>query len=260
MFLNYPYFLYFHTSNQNNATMKKTLALSLILLAAMLLQPVLAQNPKILVFGKTKGFYHTSIPKGMITIMQVCSQNGITADTTRDAAAFTAENLKQYLAVVFLNTTGDVLNNTQQEVFTSYIRAGGGFLGVHAATDTEYDWPWYNKLVGAYFLSHPAQQDAVIKVTDRNNPATSGLPAEWKRNDEWYNFKNIHPDIRVLAYLDESTYKGGANGEKHPFIWCHEFEGGRSMYTGVGHREDNYDEPLLQLHLLGAIQWVTKIK
>jgi len=241
--------------------MKKILNLSLALLFVM--APQLAQsqkdNPKILVFGKTKGFFHTSIPKGMVTIMNLCGQSGITADTTRDAAAFTLDNLKRYKAVVFLNTTGDVLDNTQQEAFVKYIRSGGGFLGVHAATDTEYDWPWYNKLVGAYFLSHPQQQEAVIQVTDKNNPATSMLPDSWKRMDEWYNFKDINPDIHVLAYLDEKSYKGGENGAKHPFIWCHEFEGGRAFYTGAGHREDNYDEPLMQKHLLGAIKWVGKM-
>jgi type 1 glutamine amidotransferase len=216
---------------------------------------------RILVFVKTQGFYHSSIPKGMKTVMNLCGQNGIGIDTTRDASVFTVNNLKQYCAVVFLNTTGDVLNGDQQAAFETYIRSGGGFVGIHAATDTEYGWPWYNQLVGAYFLSHPPeQQAAVIRVVNKDNPATSFLPDEWKRTDEWYNFRNIQPDIKVLAFLDESTYKGGANGEKHPFIWCHEFEGGRAFYTGVGHREDNYDEILLQKHLLGAIKWAGKIK
>lgn len=216
---------------------------------------------KILVFVRTQGFYHSSIPKGMATIMKVCRQNNIAVDTTRDASAFTAANLKQYKVVVFLNTTGDIFNDQQQTAFESYIRSGGGFVGVHAATDTEYKWPWYNKLVGAYFLSHPSeQQQAIIRVVNKNNPATEFLPDEWKRTDEWYNFKDIQTDLQVLAYLDESTYKGGANGEKHPFIWCHDFDGGRAFYTGVGHREDNYDEPLLQKHLLGAIRWAGKMK
>jgi type 1 glutamine amidotransferase len=240
--------------------MKKIKSLPMILLIVFS-QSVFAQkDAKILVFGKTKGFYHSSIPKGMVTIMTLCGQHGIVVDTTRDAALFTAANLQQYKAVVFINTTGDVLDNLQQEAFTQYIRSGGGFVGIHAATDTEYDWPWYNKLVGAYFLSHPEQQEAVIRVVDRKNPATAMLPDNWKRTDEWYNFRDINPDIAVLAYLDESSYKGGKNGEKHPFIWCHEFEGGRAFYTGVGHREDNYDEPLLQQHLLGAIKWAANIQ
>lgn len=239
--------------------MKKAFQLFLIGLSVLLL-PACAQKPAVLVFAKTQGYYHTSIPKGMQTLMDICSQQGIAIDTTRDASAFSGENLEKYRVVIFLNTSGDILNDSQQEAFMKYIRSGGGFVGIHAATDTEYDWPWYNKLVGAYFVSHPAQQKAIIHVTDRQHPATAGLPVRWERTDEWYNFKDINPDIRVLAYLDETTYKGGENGEKHPFIWCHEFEGGRAFYTGVGHRNDNYDEPLLQQHLLGAIKWAGKIK
>ncbi len=243
--------------------MKKIVNLTLVVLVAFMMQSACsyAANPEILVFTKTKGFFHTSIPIGAQTIMKICKENGIRVDTTRDAAAFTIENLKKYKAIVFLNTTGDVLDNAQQEAFIKYIQSGGGFIGVHAATDTEYEWPWYNKLVGAYFLSHPAeQQEAVIDVVDKSNPATVMLPEKWKRTDEWYNFKSISPDIKVLAYLDEKSYKGGENGEKHPFIWYQEFDGGRAFYTGVGHREDNYDEPLVQQHLLGAIKWAGKIK
>lgn len=215
---------------------------------------------KILVFAKTQGFYHSSIPKGMATIMKICSASNIVVDTTRDATVFTDEGLRQYRVVVFLNTTGDVLNNEQQAAFEKYIRGGGGFVGIHAATDTEYDWPWYNQLVGAYFLSHPpVQQTAVIKVVDRSHPATESLPENWIRTDEWYNFKSISPTIKVLAYLDENSYKGGENGEKHPFIWYQEIERGRAFYTGVGHRDDNYDEVLLQKHLLGAIKWAGRI-
>ena len=243
--------------------MKRILNLTCVLVVAFMLQSAFgyAANPKILVFAKTKGFFHTSIPKGMETIMKICKENGIAVDTTRDAASFTIDNLKKYKVIVFLNTTGDVLDKGQQEAFINYIKSGGGFVGVHAATDTEYDWPWYNKLVGAYFLSHPAQQqEAIIDVVDKTNPATAMLPEKWKRTDEWYNFKDISPDIHVLAYLDETSYTGGKNSPKHPFIWYHEFDGGRAFYTGVGHREDNYDEPLLQQHLLGAIKWAGKIK
>lgn len=218
-----------------------------------------AEDPRILIFAKTQGFYHTSIPKGMQTLMAICKENGISADTTRDATVFADNNLNQYKVVVFLNTTGDILDSGRQEAFTRYIRAGGGFIGIHAATDTEYDWPWYNRLVGAQFLSHPQQQDAIIRVTDRNHPGTADLPDAWKRNDEWYNFKSISTDIRVLAWLDETSYTGGANGDKHPFIWCQEFEGGRAFYTGVGHRDDNFDEPLVRKHLLGAIMWAGRL-
>jgi type 1 glutamine amidotransferase len=240
--------------------MKKKISLSWLFMAILSIFGCAQQDDKILVFAKTQGYYHTSIPKGMQTIIDNCRQKGIGVDTSRDASVFTSEVLKQYKVIVFLNTSGNILNEDQKQAFIGYIHSGGGFVGVHAATDTEYEWPWYNKLVGAYFLSHPEQQEASINVTDKGNPATAMLPDRWVRTDEWYNFKDISPDIKVLAWLDESSYKGGANGEKHPFIWYHEFEGGRAFYTGVGHRDDNYLEPLVQQHLLGAIKWAGKIK
>lgn len=242
---------------------KSIFNVTLLLLALFVWQTVMACKPeaKILVFAKTQGFYHASIPKGMIALIELCRQNAIIVDTSRDASVFTTDNLLQYKAVIFLNTTGDILNEPQQAAFQQYIRSGGGFVGIHAATDTEYDWPWYTKLVGAAFLSHPPnQQTAVIRIVDKANPATEFLSNEWIRTDEWYDFRNINPDIKVLAYLDEKSYKGGKNGEKHPFIWCHEFEGGRAFYTGGGHREDNFDEVLFRKHLLGAIKWAGRIR
>ncbi|HJZ40297.1 MAG TPA: ThuA domain-containing protein [Bacteroidales bacterium] len=242
---------------------RKILNGAMLMLVMFITQAACAGKPenKVLVFAKTQGFFHSSIPKGMITLMNICKQQGIVVDTSRDASVFTIDKLMQYKVVVFLNTTGDILNDEQQAAFQNFIRSGGGFVGIHAATDTEYDWSWYNKLVGAYFLSHPPnQQVAVIKVADKTHPATEFLPDKWIRTDEWYDFKDLNPDVKVLAYLDENSYKGGQNGEVHPFIWCHEFYGGRAFYTGAGHREDNYDELLLQKHFLAAIKWAGKIK
>ncbi|NJK95258.1 MAG: ThuA domain-containing protein [Bacteroidales bacterium] len=242
--------------------MRKYIYITLFLAIIAILFPILlsGNSPRILIFAKTVGYQHESIEKAIVILHKACSDRGITADTTRYASVFSIENLKRYKTVVFLNTSGDILDDIQQKAFQDYIRGGGGFVGVHAATDTEYEWPWYNQLVGAYFLSHPKQQKAVIEVTDRSHPATSFLPEKWERTDEWYNFKNISKDIKVLANLDEKSYEGGENGNGHPFIWCQEFEGGRSFYTGVGHRDDNYDEPLVIRHLLEAICWAGKIK
>ena len=182
---------------------------------------------------------------------------------TRDSLAFTSDNLSQYAVVVFLNTTWNVLDSIQQQAFVEFIHAGGGYVGIHAATDTEYDWPWYNQLAGAWFNRHPRGEprEATIRVTDKSHPATAMLPDEWIRNDEWYEFKDISPDINVLAYLDESTYEGGEMGADHPFIWYQEdFEGGRSFYTGCGHSPENFEEPLMQQHLIAAIKWAGKIE
>lgn len=209
----------------------------------------------ILVFYKTAGFHHQSIPDGIAAIQKLGTENNFTVDTTKDASHFTPEELKKYDVVVFLNTTGNVLDSVQQAAFEQYIRSGKGYVGVHAATDTEYDWPWYNKLAGAYFSSHPKIQDAKVQVVNKKHPSTAMLPDVWERRDEWYNFKSINPDITVLALLDEKSYKGGTNGDHHPFAWYHEFDGGRAWYTAGGHTSESYKEPLFLQHLLGGIKY-----
>ncbi|WP_255372155.1 ThuA domain-containing protein [Cellulosimicrobium sp. CUA-896] len=177
----------------------------------------------VLVFSKTAGFRHGSIPAGIAAIQQLGADNGFSVTATEDAGAFTDDNLAQYEAVVWLSTTGDVLNDDQQAAFERYVQNGGGYAGVHAASDTEYDWPWYGELVGAYFNSHPQNQDATIKVEDQVHESTAHLPARWDRYDEWYNFRtNPRDTVHVLASLDESSYDAGsgAMGADHPTAWC----------------------------------------
>jgi type 1 glutamine amidotransferase len=217
--------------------------------------PPVVAGPAILVFYKTSGFYHSSIPAGIEAIQQLGRENGFAVDTTRQAGRFVPDTLRKYQAVVFLSTTQDVLNNAQQAAFEQYIRLGRGFVGIHAATDTEYDWPWYNGLVGAYFNGHPAVQPATVVVADSLHPATSFLPPRWERTDEWYNFRSLAADLRVLATLDETTYAGGSHGARHPIAWCHAYAGGRAFYTAGGHTEASYREPLFRQHLLGGIRY-----
>ncbi|BAU54674.1 ThuA domain-containing protein [Mucilaginibacter gotjawali] len=217
-------------------------------------------KPKVLVFSKTMGFHHASIAVGVTAIMKLGKENNFDVDTTTDSKKFTYDNLKQYAAVIFLSTTGDVLNDAQQAEFEKYIRAGGGFVGVHAATDTEYDWAWYGNLVGAYFKSHPAQQMATLHIIDHNFVATKNLPDEWKRFDEWYNYKWIAPNLHVLITIDEKSYTGGANGDNHPMSWYHEYDGGRAFYTELGHTDESYSDPLYLGHLLGGIKYAMGVK
>ena len=210
----------------------------------------------VLVFSKTAGFRHDSIPDGIAAIQQLGADNGFSVDATEDDAQFTDDNLVKYAAVVFLNTTGTVLNEDEKAAFMRYIQNGGGFVGVHSATDTEYAWPWYGQLVGTYFDSHPDIQPAEVDVEDPQHPSTMGLPPVWMRTDEWYNFQtNPRGAVHVLAVLDESTYSGGTMGADHPISWCHEFDGGRSWYTEMGHTRETYGESLYLSHLLGGIQY-----
>lgn len=220
--------------------------------------PEAAAEPfSVLVFSKTAGFRHGSIPVGIAAIQQLGVEHGFTVDATEDSAAFTDANLANYQAVIWLSTTGDVLNNEQQAAFERYIQAGGGYAGIHAASDTEYDWSWYGELVGAYFNSHPANQQATVKVEDPAHPSTAELPEQWSRYDEWYNFRtNPRGDVHVLATLDETSYSAGsgAMGHDHPIAWCQDYDGGRAWYTGGGHTNESYAEPQFLAHLLGGIR------
>ncbi|MFD8373293.1 ThuA domain-containing protein [Streptomyces sp. NPDC059688] len=216
-----------------------------------------AHTKRVLVFSKTAGFRHDSIPEGVEAVRQLGRANGFTVDTTEDAGAFTGRNLSRYDAVVFMSTTGDVLDAAQQDAFEGYIRHGGGYVGVHAAADTEYDWAFYGGLAGAWFQNHPAIQPATVNVEDRAHPATSHLGRTWERTDEWYNYRSDPRDrAHVLASLDETSYTGGTMNGDHPIAWCQDYQGGRAFYTGGGHTKESYADPAFRQHLLGGIRWV----
>ncbi|MEZ4850728.1 MAG: ThuA domain-containing protein [Bacteroidia bacterium] len=213
---------------------------------------------RVLVFSKTAGFRHNSIEAGIEAIQKLGTKYNFKVDTTENSARFNEKNLQNYLAVVFLNTTQDVLNQAQQNDFERFIQAGGGYVGVHAATDTEYDWPWYNKLAGAWFASHPSNPNVrkgTFRVLDHNHISTDTLPEKWEREDEFYNFRDINPDIHVLIDIDETSYEGGTNGDNHPMAWYHEYDGGRAFYTAMGHTPETFSEPLFLKHLAGGIMY-----
>jgi type 1 glutamine amidotransferase len=210
----------------------------------------------VLVFSKTAGFRHDAIPAGIQLIRDLGAANSFTVTATEDAGQFNATNLARFEAVVFLNTTGDVLDAGQQTAFENYIRAGGGFVGVHSASDTEYNWPFYGELVGAYFASHPAIQQATVRTENRAHAATAGLAPAATRTDEWYNFRtNPRSSARVLSTLDESSYSGGTMGGDHPHTWCKSYQGGRSFYTGAGHTQASYNEAGFRALILGGIRY-----
>lgn len=235
--------------------MRRT-AVLLVSTALLLLQACApAAPPRILVFSKTAGYRHASIDAGKRAIIALGEVNGFGVDTTEDVTRFREDSLRNYAAIVFLNTTGNVLDRASEVELQRYIQAGGGFVGVHAAADAEYDWRWYGRLVGAYFVSHPAIQQATLRVQDRSHASTEHLPESWARTDEWYNFKDRIDSMRVLLAIDENSYQGGANGADHPMAWYHEYDGGRAWYTGLGHTEESYADSLFLQHLLGGIRY-----
>ncbi|HEY7124380.1 MAG TPA: ThuA domain-containing protein [Ktedonobacterales bacterium] len=214
---------------------------------------------RLLVFSRTAAFRHDSIPAASAALQKLAAEHQVGIDFTENPTCFTEAALARYQAVVFLLTTGDVLDGTQQQAFEHYIRAGGGYVGVHSASDTEYDWPWYGGLVGAYFdrvHGHSAVVPATLHIVNRTHPSTSPLPATWQRSDEWYNFAtNPRGQVNVLLTIDEQTYRGGVMGSDHPLAWYHAYDGGRAWYTALGHTIESYSEPLFLAHLWGGITY-----
>ena len=227
------------------------------LLIIMAFKPHNQLKYRVLIFSLTKGYHHASIADGIAAITQWGSEAGFGTDTTTNPALFTYNNLKRYKALIFLSPTSNgFFNDDEKAALQKYIHHGGGFVGIHAATDCLYDWDWYGRLVGAYFTKHPKIQQAVLHKTGQQNIATQSLPAEWPHTDEWYNFKNISPDIKVLLTVDEKTYTGGENGDKHPISWYQAFEGGRVFYTALGHTKEDYTtDTLFKAHVLAGIKY-----
>ncbi len=253
--------------NCKQTNMKKRFVLFNGFIFLMMLSLVLScskrsGNARILVFSKTAGFHHESIPNGNKAIQQLGAANKFDVDTTTNAEMFNDDTLKKYSAVVFLSTTGDVLDHFQEAAFERYIQAGGGYMGIHAASDGEYDWGWYGRLTGAYFLDHPGitdtfpnVQEGVLHVADASSDATKHLPSEWKRTDEFYSFKKMNKDVHVLLTIDEKSYHGGKNGDNHPMAWYHDYDGGRAFYTELGHTAESFSEDAYLKHILGGIQY-----
>jgi type 1 glutamine amidotransferase len=211
---------------------------------------------RVQVFSRTAGFRHDSIGAGLALFEALEQRGAITMRATEDSAQLVRE-LGEVDVVVFLSTSGEILDAPQQDALEAFVRDGGGFVGVHSATDTEYEWPFYAELLGARFDSHPAIQVARVEVAEADHPATRFLPQVWEREDEWYNFdRNPRASgVQVLLTLDESSYQGGKHQADHPIAWCRTLGRGRAFYTALGHTEESWSEPLFEQHIEGALRW-----
>jgi len=244
--------------------MRTSLVPAIALALSFLFQPgsigsVAAKDFNVLVFSKTLMYRHASITNGIAAITKLGAEHGFKVDATEDSAVFTPPNLNKYQAIVFLSTSGDILNGSQETALHEYIEQGGGLVAIHAGAagtvSTEGTWQWYCDSFCAMFTNHPAIAQATINVEDSKHPSTSALPKAWVRTDEWYNFiSSPRGCARVLATLDESTYKGGTMGKDHPVIWCKQIGKGRLWYTALGHTEASFTEELFLKQLLGGIQ------
>ena len=232
------------------------------LLLLIIFLPFLAQAQeaqfKVLTFSKTEGYRHASISAGLTGLKKMAKEHFFDLDHTEDSRIFSSDTLNNYDVVILLNTTGDVFNNEQKEGFQAFLRSGKGVVGIHSATDTEYNWPWYNEMIGAQFESHPHIQTARVKTIHRH-PSTNHLSSSWLWTDEWYNFKNFNDKVIVLLEVDESSYDTGKDiTSQHPIAWFHDFDGGRVFYTGLGHTPYAYENTAFMTHLLGGIWYAAK--
>ena len=237
--------------------MKKVILLYALIIGAFGVQ---AQK-RVLVFSLTKGFHHSSIKEGNQFFLELSKKEGFAMDTTTNPAKFNEENLKKYNAVVWLSTTGDVLNPVQQTAFERYIQAGGGYVGIHAASDTEYNWEWYNDLMGGYFASHPGGKVSNVQkgkmiTLDKTFPASAHFPETFEKTDEFYDFKSLKTDLlKFIVKVDENSYQMGKMGDFHPMAWYHEFDGGKAFYSNFGHTPETFSEPLITEHFWQGLKW-----
>jgi type 1 glutamine amidotransferase len=230
-----------------------------ILLSFKIDDKIISKKKAILIFSLTKGYHHASIADGIVAIKKLGAENGFNVDTTTDVKLFNAENLKRYKSLVFLSPTGsNVFNDDQKMALKNYLNNGGSFVGIHAATDCNYEWEWYGKMIGGFFDSHPKIQEAKLNIIAPKNKMVKGLPNPWAHRDEWYNFKNFNPAVKVLIKVDETSYTGGNMKNEHPISWCQEFEGGKVFYTALGHTKECYTDSLFLKHLLAGMKWAMK--
>jgi uncharacterized protein len=227
----------------------------------------------VLVFTRTTGFRHTSIPNGILLVDRLGREHGFGVEHTEDPDAFTDDELGRFATVIWLNTTGDVLDDDGRAAFERYVRGGGAWVGIHSAADTEYDWPFYGELLGgAWFHSHPIQQSGTFHIEAPDHPSTAHLPDPWEIPfEEYYSFVDgPRPHVRVLMNIDEDSYDPDPNtthlpegpeapeGESgvmgdHPMAWCHDVGDGHAWYTALGHEAWLYEDPDFQRHVLGGI-------
>ena len=220
------------------------------------------KNIHVLVYTKNgKGYVHQNIGAASACFQELGRQKGFSVDTSHDPADFNEANLKKYQVLVFNNTNNDVFDTDEQRVaLMRYVQAGGGFIGLHSASGTERNWPWFKRLLGATFVRHATHQKFKEIVIDPEHPSTQALPRIWERDDECYYVKEMNPDVHVLLVHDLSSVndkeKPDYFGSSFPSAWCHEFDGGRQWYTSLGHDIDTYKEPVFRAHLMGGLQWV----
>jgi len=220
-------------------------------------KPIIEKKPNVLLFSKTAAYRHACIGPGGETLKSYFNSHGFNTIQSEDSTLFTSNGLSSFDVIIFFQTTGNILDSTQQNAFKKFIESGKGFVGIHSAADTEYDWPWFTNLLGVQFADHPDIQQATFVKVDTNQLTTKHLPDRWTRTDECYNFKQLPTNVNVVLTVDESTYQGGKHGAFHPISWYHTYDGGRAFYTAMGHTVENYGDTMFLEHILQGVKWAS---
>jgi uncharacterized protein len=220
---------------------------------------------KALLITTTKGWHHESLHYGVVALKELAVKNYFDIELLQDPNGFTDKYVEQFQVIIFLSTTGNIFDSAQQKVMERFIQSGKGFVGIHSASDTEYDWDWYNKLVGRMFKIHPAIQTARLNIIDDKFPGLQGFANNKLWTDEWYEFGSEKiSDLKYILAVDETTYnakvqwgenKGVGMGKLHPVAWYHNYDGGRSFYTALGHLPSIYSDAAFLNHLYAGIFW-----
>jgi len=223
-------------------------------------------EPRVLVYQRNgKGFVHDNLAASAAAIRELGARSGFGVEVSSNAAVFTDESLKRFQAILFANSNNEAFEKDEQRAaFQRFIRAGGGFMGLHSSTGSERQWDWFQQMQGAKFLRHSPMQAFTARVVDRAHPATAQLGRTWTRTDECYFFTNLNQRLRVLLAVETNSLRDPQLGRMpaqrasgmYPLAWCQEFEGGRQFYTSLGHKIEHYADPVFRQHLLGGIRWV----
>ena len=223
------------------------------------------QQKRVLIFSHSTGYRHASIEPGVAAFKQLAARERVGVVASEDPNLFSPAGLKGFDAIIFLSTSTDSkkpesewFQGERRTALQAFVRRGGGIVGIHAASDSHYHWPWYQRMIGGHFISHPkGTPTGTVKIVDPTHRSTRGLPAKITRTDEWYYFGDYNPEMKLLITLDPHSI-GEKDSNPNPVSWSHNFEGGRVFYTAMGHTNESYSDANFLKHVAGGLNWVLR--
>ena len=218
----------------------------------------LPARPRVLMLTATVGFRHDAIATAVSSMRTLAGAGDLTVTHTEDLSSLSPATLAAQDVVMFALTSGELaLTPEQKTALVEFVMRGGGFIGIHSATDTLYEWPDYGRLVGAYFKEHPWTQLATVVVEDAAHPATAGVPGSFAIREEFYTFRdNPRGRVHVLLRLDAASV--GASGD-YPLAWVQEVGQGRAYYNALGHFSETWTDQRFQRQVAGAVRWAANL-